>query len=110
MGKRALSPRATRRERPALGEPIIQDPQPTATYQARQEAPYFTVPSGGPGSEQRCYQELLPAPTPDASPEGDDLSTVTESQTPLGDEAPEGFQASPERVRSDTEPPSEEKD
>ena len=110
MGKRALSPRATRRESPALGEPIIQDLQPTAIYQERRVAPYFSVPSGGPGSEQRIYQDDWPAPAPDQSPECDDLSTVTGSQTPLGDEAPEGYVQSPERARSDTEPTSEGKD
>ena len=73
-------------------------------------APYFSVPSGGPGSEQRIYQDDWPAPAPDQSPECDDLSTVTGSQTPLGDEAPEGFVPSPERARSDIEPTSEGKD
>jgi hypothetical protein len=108
MGKRALSPRAARSVRPALGEPTIQDPQQTASYQARHEDGGISVPTGGPGSDQQWvpYQAPLPAPTPDGSPEPDDLSTVSASATPLGSEAPEGFQASPDRVRSDTEPPS----
>ena len=93
MGKRALSPRTTKRENRPLGEPVIQDPQPTATKEDAAEAPFLSVPSGGPGSEQRwqrmqVYQEEGPAPKPDQASEIDDNSTNEESQTPLGDEPP----------------------
>ena len=41
------------------------------------------------------------------APECDDISTNEESQTPVGDEPPDGYVLSPEKAHSDTEPPSD---
>ena len=99
--------------RPALGEPFVQDPQPTVSQEKKAVQYEFSVPSGGPGSHQVSglyqVQSSEPPPTPEGSPELDDLSTVTGQETPLGSEEPEGFVKSPEKARSDTEPPSEER-